>query len=157
MAKKFKYAFVNAAGLIAVGNTGDWVSAVAKDSEIDEEIAEKGYCLTHRKVRGLRKEIERMVVVSHETAVPERANRYLNFDDNNPLTEMVDLIRTLHELAMKWGMPPIVLSSCAGGTDEHLQIYHPEHLEMPCYVVFPTGVMEEHPDAPFAKIIPPSA
>jgi hypothetical protein len=67
---------------------------------------------------------------------------------------MQDLIRILNELAVKWGVTPVVIPSCAFGEDEHLQIWHPSHMggqDMPCYTVLgSTQQIEEHPDSPIS-------
>lgn len=75
--------------------------------------------------------------------------------------EIIELMRSLNELGQKWGLTPIVLASCQMRddgeipTDAHIQIWHPLCFEYaPCYIVFPDGRWEEHPDAPWDHIIP---
>lgn len=46
-----------------------------------------------------------------------------------------------------WGMRPLLTLACAGGSDQHWQIFHPARLDMPCFT-FMDHTLEEHPDAP---------
>ena len=56
---------------------------------------------------------------------------------------------TAVELELKWGMRAYVVIACAGFKDEHVQFYHPKHLEMPAFVMnTETGEIEEHPCSP---------
>ena len=47
-----------------------------------------------------------------------------------------------------WHTRPFVVLACAGYSDEHWQVYHPDFLEMPVYTIDTTGSIELHPDAP---------
>lgn len=49
-----------------------------------------------------------------------------------------------------WGVAPVRVDACAGGSDAHVQLWHPAYMrrgDMPGYV-YANGQIEMHPDAP---------
>lgn len=46
-----------------------------------------------------------------------------------------------------WGVRPVMTLACVGGSDEHLQVWHPADRGMPVYVMDERGNIEAHPDA----------
>lgn len=45
------------------------------------------------------------------------------------------------------GVAPTCRLACAGYSDEHWQLYHPQHAEAPAWTLA-NGELEAHPDAP---------
>jgi hypothetical protein len=58
--------------------------------------------------------------------------------------------RIATNLEAEWGTRPFIIIACIGGTDEHIQFYHPSYLSMPAFIIDPKGVFEEHPDNPLS-------
>ncbi len=54
----------------------------------------------------------------------------------------------LTDIEAAWGVRPRLVLACAGGSDQHWQIYHPDHPDMPTAVILMDGTIEDHPDSP---------
>ena len=66
---------------------------------------------------------------------------------SDPATALQDACITLTNL---WGVAPRCVLSCAGGSDEHWQLWHPARCrrgDAPAYVLTGASLLM-HPDAP---------
>jgi hypothetical protein len=60
------------------------------------------------------------------------------------------LSRALKGLEKEWGVRPFVTLACAGGADQHWQIFHPKDMRMPAFTLM-GGKLEEHHDSPLKE------
>lgn len=69
------------------------------------------------------------------------------------MLDLAALRQHVLDLQQEWGVHPILILSCPGGSDEHWQLWHPDDVgcedreTMPHLVVLPTGEASRHPDS----------